>query len=107
VLALAAGVAERGDGRRGIGQQPFAKGRVDPGPRHHARAVARADAGLVGVDQRVERGGVDVALLREHGFERAHAQVHLAEFAVVVAVIAIMGMPVAVRGVVMTGHGRC
>src|SRR4051794_21232447 len=71
------------------------KALIDPGPRHHPGAVARADAGLVGIDQRIERGGVDVAFLSEHAFEGAHAQVHFAEFAV------IMGMVV---GVVMAGH---
>ena len=90
VLALPAGVAQRGDRRGGIGQQPLPEGRIDPGPRHHTRAIARADAGLVGVDQRIERGGVDVTLLREHAFEGAHAQVHLAEFAVFMVMVVVI-----------------
>ena len=56
-----------------------------------ARATTRAPLRgpilrLVGVDQHVQRGRVDVALLRQHRLQRAHAQVHLAEFAVLVVV---------------------
>src|SRR2546426_215027 len=52
------------------------------GPRNGARivarddsgAVARADLRLVGVDQLVERLGIDEALLDEQGLERLGAQ---------------------------------
>ena len=57
-----------------------------------ARATTRAPLRgpmlrLVGVDQHVQRGRVDVALLRQHRLQCAHAQVHLAEFAVLVVVV--------------------
>ena len=43
------------------------------------RAVVRADLGLVGLDDGVERGRVDVALLGQNRFERAHAQLGLGQ----------------------------
>ena len=95
--ALAAAVAERRDGRRRVAHQPVVEGPIGPRPRHHTGSVARADARLVGVDQHVQRGRVDVALLRQHGFERANTQVHLAELAVVA---------VRMRVVVVVGHAH-
>ena len=67
-----------------VGQQPLAKSVVDPGLGHHARAVARADACLVGLDQRIERGmsmAETVAEIRRQGglvyvphpFDRLHS----------------------------------
>jgi hypothetical protein len=47
----------------------------------------RADLGLVGLDEGVERGGVDVALLDEDRLERADAALRVGELgAVIVAV---------------------
>ena len=77
--------------------QPGAIGRIGPGAGHHAGAVARADLGLVGLDQKVERGGIDIALLGQDGFERAHAQFGLGQFRMVVVVMMM---------VVMAGHLR-
>ena len=44
-----------------------AEGRIGPGLGDDARAVVRADLGLVGLDDGVERGRIDVALLGQHG----------------------------------------
>jgi hypothetical protein len=92
VLALAARVAQRRDRGGRVAQQPVAKVRVDPGSCHDARSIARADARLVGIDQRIERGRIDVALLGEHRFQCPHAQVHVAQFAVFVLRPAHAGM---------------
>ena len=86
--ALAADVAELGDRRGRVGQQALLVGGVDPGARHHARAVARPDLVLVGVDQRVERGRIDQPLLDQQRFERLHPQGRVrGQFLVVVIVI--------------------
>jgi hypothetical protein len=37
----------------------------------------RADPGFVGLDQDIERLGIDIAFFDEKRFERPHAQVHL------------------------------
>ena len=87
VLALAAAVAERRDRRGGVAAQPLAELGVDPRPGHDPGTVARPDPGLVGVDQLVERGRVDVALLGQQRLERPHPDVHLVEFAVIVLVV--------------------
>ena len=87
VLALAPGVAERRDGRARVVEQPFAERGIDPGARDDARAVARTDLGLIGVDQDIERSGIDVAFLREHRLQRADAHVHFAELAVIVVLM--------------------
>ena len=49
-------------------------GGIDPGLRDDARAVARTDLGLVGVDDRVERRPIDQAFLDEQRFERLDPQ---------------------------------
>jgi len=48
------------------------------GPRlgDDARAHCAADLGLVGFDDGVERGGLDIALLGQDRFERAHTELH-------------------------------
>ena len=104
VLALAATVAKRGDGRRGVTKQPIKVGTGRPGLGHHLRTVARANAGLVSVDQLIQRGRVDVAFLREHGLQRAHAQIHFAEFAVRVVVIRTVIVIVMMVVVVVVSH---
>ena len=64
--------------------------RIAPGLGDHMRAVARADLGLVGLDQEVERRRVDIALLGQHRFERAHAQLGLGELRMVVVVVMVV-----------------
>src|SRR5580692_7136102 len=63
MLTLPSGVAELRNGAGRIAQQSIAISAIHPGARDDASAVARADFGLVGVDQRVERRPVDIALL--------------------------------------------
>ncbi len=92
VLALAPGVAELGDRRRGVGQQSLAKIGIGPGARDDARAIARADLLFVGLDQDVERGRIDVALLGQQRLERAHAQLGLRQLGMVVIVMVVVIM---------------
>ncbi len=54
------------------------------------RAVARADLGLVGLDDGVERRRVDVALLGQHGFQRAHAKLRLRQLRAVLVVMVVI-----------------
>ena len=58
VLADAAQMAQRRDGFRAILKQGFSEDRIGPGFRHHAGAVVRADAGLVGLDDGVQGGRI-------------------------------------------------
>ena len=79
--------------------------RIGPRLGDDAGAVVRADLGLVRLDHHVERGRIDIALLGQHGFERAHAQLHLGEFrAVPVRVIVIVVMR---HGKHSAGHSDC
>ena len=55
----------------------FLKCRVGPGLGDDDGAVPRADLGLVGLDDGVERGRVDVALFGQDGFQRADAKLRL------------------------------
>src|SRR4029078_851369 len=64
------------------------------------RAVARPDLGLVGLDDGVERGRVDIALLGQHGFQRAHPKLRLRQLRAVIVVMVVMMIVV----VVMSGH---
>ena len=77
VLALAAGEAERGDRGGRIAPQPVGEGGIAPGTRDDLRAVTRADLGLVGVDDDVDRGGVDQPLPDEDRLQRANPRVGL------------------------------
>src|SRR5438067_5846989 len=50
VFALTPDIAEFGNCRRGIPDEAGAKSGIAPSSRHHARAVARPDLGLIGFD---------------------------------------------------------
>ena len=56
------------------------EGRIGPGFGDHLRAVVRADLGFIGLDDGIERGGIDVALFGQDRLERAHAQFGLGQF---------------------------
>src|ERR1700754_53991 len=62
----------------------------------------RADPRFIGFDDGVERGRIDIALLGENGFERAHAQLHLGQFRAVLVIVVVMMMTVVVLG---SSHG--
>ena len=66
-------------------------GRIGPGLGDDAGAVARADLGLVGLDQGVDRRRIDIAFLDQDGFERPHPQLDFRQMAMVVVVV-MMGM---------------
>ena len=98
MFALAAGVAQFGDRRRRIGEQPLAVVGIDPGAGNDAGAVARADLLLIGLDQQIERRRIDVALLGQQRLQRAHAQVGFRQFGMVVIVVVVV--------VIVSAHGR-
>ncbi len=90
VFALTSGIAEFRYRWRRILEQAGAKGGIGPGPRHHAGAVARPDLGLIGFDQEIERCRIDVALFGQDGLERAHAQLGLGQFRMIVMMMVIV-----------------
>ena len=58
--------------------------------RDDARPVVRADLGLIGLDDAVERGRIDIALFGQHGLQRADAQLHLRELRTVLVRMIVM-----------------
>jgi hypothetical protein len=74
VLALASGIAQFGDGGRGIAQKASFVCRIGPGTRDHAGAVPGADLVLVVIDDRIQRCRIDKALLNQQGFKRLDSQ---------------------------------
>ena len=66
------------------------KSAIDPRPGDHARAVAWADLVLVGLDQLIERGRIDVALLGQQRLERAHPQLDVAELGELAVIVVVM-----------------
>ena len=58
VFPLARFVADLCDGRGGIVEQPLLIGRIHPGTRHHASAVARSNLVFVSVYQRIQGGPI-------------------------------------------------
>ena len=87
MFTLAATETHRRYGGGGVGQQPFPKCCIDPGPDHHRRSVVRTDAGFMGFDDAVERGRIDLTLLGQQCFQRPHTQVHFTEVRMFVAVL--------------------
>ncbi|GAC1333629.1 MAG: hypothetical protein NVSMB26_15040 [Beijerinckiaceae bacterium] len=72
--------------------------------RHDMGAVARSDLGLVGLDDRVERGRIDEALGDEHGFKRADAQLDLGKVGAVIVMVMVAAHVVArLAGKVLRG----
>jgi hypothetical protein len=63
VLALPSRKAQRRDRGGRIGQEPGAELRIDPSLGDNLCAVARADLGLVGLNEGVDSRRIDVALL--------------------------------------------
>ena len=72
MIADAAEVSERPDRLGRIVEQRRLERRIGPSPRDDPRADMRADLGLVGFDDAVERCGLDIALLDEDRLQRAH-----------------------------------
>ena len=98
-------VPERRGGLAGIGQQRLAERRIGPGACHDAGADMRPDLGFVGLDDRVERRGIGVALLDQDGLQGADPQFGFRELGGLVVVVP-MVVPVVVPVMVMRGHGR-
>ena len=97
VFALAARVAELGDRGGGVGKQARLVGGIHPRAGDDAGAVARTDLCLVGVDNGVERGGIDEALFDQQRFERFDAQGDIGGDGLVVVVV-IVGSTIVAHG---------
>ena len=77
VLALQAGVTKRSNCGRRFRRQPPLKLLIDPRLGDNAGPIVRADFFLVGLDQKIERSWLNVALLGENTLKSAHTQLHL------------------------------
>ena len=77
VIADAIDQAERLHRPGRIRDQRLLERRIGPRLGDDAGAIVRADLGLASLDHDVERGRIDVALLRQHGLDRPDAQLHL------------------------------
>ena len=62
----------------------------------------RADPGLVSLDDGIQGGRIDIAFLGQDRLQRAHAQLGLGEFRMVVIVVVMMVVVV----VIMVAHAR-
>jgi hypothetical protein len=69
---------------------------IVPGLGDHTRAIVRPDLALIGLDDGVERGRINVALLGQHRLQGAHAQLGLGKFRAVLVIIVVM---------IVLGHG--
>ncbi len=99
MVADAADMAERADRLGAVLEQRLLERRIGPGLGDDARAVVRADLGLIGLDDGVERGRLDIAFFGQDRLERAHAQLGLGQLGMVVVVV----MMVVV--IVVVSHG--
>ena len=81
-------------------QQGLLEGRICPGLGDNLRAVMRADLGLVSLDDGIQRSRIDIAFLGQDRLQRAHAQLGLRQFGMVVIVV-VSGVVI----VIMVAHG--
>jgi hypothetical protein len=88
--------AERPDRVGGVGDEAALEIGIGPRLGDDAGADVRPDPGLIGVDDEIERLGIDIALLGQDRFEGADPELHLVELGAVVIVM--------VR-VLVDGHG--
>ena len=92
----------------GVFEQRLAECGIGPGPRHDLRADMRPDLRLVGLDDRIERRRIDVALFRQDRFERPDPELHFRQLgAVLVVMVMIMPVPVPVLMVVVVVVRHC
>src|SRR6516164_11632980 len=70
-------------------QSPLEVG-IDPGARDDARPDMRADFGLEILDDLIEGGWVDVALLGQDRFECLHSKLHLRELGAMIVVVRVV-----------------
>ncbi len=96
VLALAPAIAQLGDGRSGVVQKAGLVGRIAPSPGDHPRAVARTDLVLIGVDDRIQGGRIDQALLDHQRFQRLDPQGPVRRRLLAMAVVVMMIVTVVV-----------
>ena len=90
-------------------EQRALESRIGPGLGDRAGAVVRADPGLVGLDDAIERGRIDIALLGQDRFQRPHPQLHLGQLRAVgvrrarlaMIVVAVMMIRMAMIAVVL------
>src|SRR5580692_7041331 len=91
--------AERGHRLAAVFEQRALERRIAPGLGDDPGAIVRADLGLIGLDDDVERGRVDIAFLGQHGFERAHAQLHLGQLRAVLMMVVMIVVMILRHGV--------
>src|SRR4051794_12805969 len=90
MVADAADMAERADRLGAILQQRLLERRIGPGLGDDAGAIVGADPGLIGLDDGIERGRLDVTFLGQDRLEGAHAQLGLGQLGMVVIVVVMM-----------------
>ena len=76
----------------GVFEQSLLKNWIAPCLGDHLRADMRADLGFVKLDDAIEGGGFDIALVDENRLQRAHPEIHLGQsraFVVIVIMSAI------------------
>ncbi len=96
MIADPADMPKRAHGLAGVLQQGPLERRIGPGFCDHLRTIVRADFRLVGLDDGVERGRLDIAFLGQNRLERADAQFGFGQVRMVVIVMMV---------VIMVAHG--
>jgi hypothetical protein len=77
VLALHAGITKRSERLGRLGEESLLEFPIHPRLGDNPGSIARADLLLVTLDQKIDSGGIDITLLQENAFERAHAKFHI------------------------------
>src|SRR5258706_9288103 len=76
VLALHAGITKRSERLCRFGEESLLEFPIHPRLGYNLRPIAGANFFLVSLDQKIDRCWIDITLLTENAFERAHAELH-------------------------------
>jgi len=107
MVADPADMTERAHRLGGVIQQRPFEGRIGPGFGDDVRAIVRADFGLIGLDDGIERRRIDVAFLGQDRLQRADAQFGLRQFRMVVMVMVVVVIMFAHAAKIVAKSGLC
>ncbi len=92
--------AQRGECLARVVEQLAAEIGIDPGLGDGAGAAMRADLVLIGLDNGVERGRIDIAFFDQDGFQRAHPQLHFRQLGTVPVVVLVVAHSVIAAAII-------
>src|SRR5262249_46280407 len=73
-----------------VGKERCLEHGIVPGLGDRVSPDMRTDSGLVGLDDLIESGGLDISLFNENGLERAYPEIHLRELRTMIVIVIVV-----------------